>query len=83
VRGRGLLPLHRVDELALALRADVEVALAIQGAAGSRGRVGLDGLREVLEVDDLDRAAGREGDSPDVLGVVVGLAHGLNGVDDP
>ena len=64
--GRALRPLHRVDELALAVGADVQR----RRCRARRERLGRGRLGEVLEVDDLDRAAGGKDDAADVLAVV-------------
>ena len=67
VRRRGLLPLDGIDEGLVALGAEVEV----ERLAARRGRrAPARARRLVLEVDDLDRAAGREDDAADVVGVV-------------
>ena len=72
MRGGGLLPLDRVDEVPVALGADVQVV----GRARSRGGAPAPGS-ERLEVHDLDRPARREDDAADVMAVVGGLAHGV------
>src|SRR3954453_14711009 len=67
VRGRGLLPLDRVDQVAIALRAEVQIADL--GGGGSGGRLG------AVEIDDLDGASRRKDDALDVVRVVCGLVH--------
>jgi hypothetical protein len=72
VRRGGLLPLHGIDEVLVAIRADVEVDDLVRRAG--RGLRRMSGL--VLEVDDLDRTTRRENDAADVVGVVF-VAHGV------
>ena len=65
VRRGGLLPVHRVDQVAVALGADVQVVDRARRGGGGAG--GLGGER--LEVDDLDRAARGQDHAADVLAV--------------
>ena len=65
LRRGGLLPLHRVDQLAVAVGADVQVA-----SSGWSERSGLGGRGLGVEVDDLDLAARGEDHAADVMGVV-------------
>ena len=67
VRRGGLLPLDRVDEVAVALGADVQVA---RSARRRRQRLGAAAVGVVLEVDDLDGAARGQDHAADVLAVV-------------
>jgi hypothetical protein len=66
VRRGGLLPLDRVDQVAVALRAQMQVANLGRRRGG--GCVG-------VEIDDLDRASGGKDDALDVVRVVCGLVH--------
>jgi hypothetical protein len=73
VRRRGLLPLDGVHEHLLASRADVHVLLAAGGYRRGLGRPG----RIAVEVDDVDRAAGRQHQAANVI-CLVSLAHGVS-----
>src|SRR3712207_8776059 len=72
VRRGGLLPVDGIDEAAVARRTDVEILVRLLGGLGA-----LLGGREDrgVEVDDLDRPAGREDDAPHVVRGIRLLAH--------
>jgi hypothetical protein len=66
----GLVPLDGVDEVGIAGAADVEILADGWERVDTRNEI-----RDLVEVDHLDRLAGRKDDAADVVAVVGFAAH--------